>query len=122
MKFKKYIFALLAIILLFTALFIILENNKEHLCNKIEFFIPSLYNNPNEKCKLELITKLTNSDKPIMQIYHRLSKEFYKFINGKIIETKSDKMIAEYFIRTTYKNFEIVSIDKNSSKIKEVAK
>ncbi len=118
MKNKKYMFVVLSIMLLCVVCFIVLENNKEQLCNRLEFFIPSLYNNPNEECKIKLITKLENSDVPIMQIYHRLSNEFYKFINGKTIETKSDKMIAEYFIKRAYRDFEIISIDKNSSIVK----
>ena len=46
-----------------------------------------------------------------MQAHHRLASEFYKFMNGKAIETKADEMIAKYFIEKTYKDYEILTIN-----------
>lgn len=110
MHIKKYFLVIFTVIGLVLLLLIFLNEKNSH-CNILEIFIPTVYDNPSEKCKLRLINTLNKSEIPIMQAHHRLASKFYKFMNGKAIETKADEMIAKYFIEKTYKDYEILTIN-----------
>ena len=67
MHIKKYFLVIFTVIGLVLLLLIFLNEKNSH-CNILEIFIPTVYNNPSEKCKLRLINTLNKSEIPIMQV------------------------------------------------------